>query len=227
MVENKIRMVIAALWERDRQAERDQREAEERGRRVGEKRRWMAEQIEILGQVLAELGMSDDETDETDGTTVSPRGGGVGNPSVDRPAYERGSVISEILGPNFQYFTPDRDGDSNEPIYSVSVVSGKRNSRERALAAARVYGPDLREMSLADAIFRTGETRAADAVSVRGSLGGLVKYGTDWRRERGTLIYQGDGLQPDWETIRRLTEARNALRQQACQEEDFSHFESL
>ena len=118
---------------------------------------------------------------------------------------------------------PDRDGENDEPIYLVSVVSGKRNSRERAFAAARVYGPELREISLAYAIFQTGETRAADAASVRGSLGGLVKYGADWRRERGWLIYQGAGLKPDMVTIFRLTRENDELKRQASQEEVVSN----
>ena len=50
--------------------------------------------------------------------------------------------------------------------------------------------------ALAAAIYATGDTKAADATSVRASLGALVRYGNDWRRENGWLVYQHNDLQP-------------------------------
>ena len=220
MAMEKLRALDAALLERDRQVEEEQRQAAELERRAAGERRGIAEAREIVRQIMAEDGMSDAGAGEPQ---VPPGGGGVDSPGVGGPVYKRGDTMRQMFGPNWQYCTPDRDGESDEPIYSVSVVSGKRNSRERAFAAARVYGPELREMSLAYAIFQTGETRAADAASVRGSLGGLVKYGADWRRERGWLIYQGAGLKPDMVTIFRLTRENDELKRQASQEEVVSN----
>ena len=54
-----------------------------------------------------------------------------------------------------------------------------------------------------------------------------MKYGTDWRRERGDLIYQGEGLTPDWDTIRELADERSKLREQVIDEGSTSQFESL
>ena len=223
MVEEYIRRLQASLWEEDRQALADQRAGEEIVRRSVWQRESIAEQLGILDQLKAELGVVDDETG---GTVPSPSDGGVVNPTFLGQVYERGSTIREILGPDFWRFEPDPDEATGEVTYDEGVVRGKKTSRERAFAAARVYGYRLREQALAEAIFRTGETRAADAASIRGSLGGLVKYGTDWRRERGYLIYQGERLQPDREKIKELWRKREALRQLARQD-DGSQSESL
>ena len=224
MVVEYIRQLKDGLREAARQAAADRREGEDLVRRADTVERWLAEQDRILKQLKDELGITDDEIDAD---VTSPTGGEAERVAVESPVYERGSTITEILGSHWEYFTPDKDDETKEPIYDVGVVSGLRNGRERAFAAARVYGPILRERALADTIFLTGETRAADAVSVRGSLGGLVKYGADWKRERGSLIYQGEELRPDWETIRRLSEARNEQLQRKAQEDDSSHFDSL
>ena len=45
-----------------------------------------------------------------------------------------------------------RTPESGEPMYDVRVVSGYKTTRERAHAAAQVYGHQLREKSLADAM---------------------------------------------------------------------------
>ena len=222
MVENEIRTLVAELLEMDRREEEEQREAAERGRRAAERRTRIAVLLKIARQIETDLGISDYETD---GTMLSPGGGGVDIPGDARPVVKRGDTIRQILGADFEYLEPD--GEPDRPRYEVSVVSGKRNTRERAFAAAQVYGERLKEMSLAHAIFLTGETNAADAASVRGSLAGLVKHGEDWRRERGWLIYRGPGLKPDWETILRLVGERDELGRQVSKEEYLSNVESL
>ena len=222
MLEEYIRRLQASLWEEDRQALADQRVGEELAQRAARQRACIAEQQGILDELKAEMGIADDETG---GRLLSPSGNEVVRPTIPGRVYERGSTISAIRGPDFWRFEPDRDEATDEPIYDDDVVRGKKTSRERALAAARVYGYRLREPALANAIFRTGETRAADAASIRGSLGGLVKYGTDWRRERGFLIYQGEGLKPDQEMIGKLVQKRHGPRQSAHRE-DISQNES-
>ena len=218
MVETEIRRVIASLLDRDRLAAMDQWEAAERERRATVERTWIAEQLSVLREVMLELGISDDES----GDAESPQGSGdvegPGNAAPGRPFW--------TWPPSRSYWFLEPEEKIDEPLYDVSVVSGMRNSRERAMAAARVYGPRLKEAALAEAIFLTGETRAANAASVRGALGGLVKHGRDWRREGGWLIYQGDGLKPDRETILRLIGERQASRQ-AAQEEEIARIESF
>ena len=223
MVVEYIQMLEAGLREQARQAALERREGEGLVRRAEATERSVARQGRILEQLKVELGIADDATDMS---MNSPIGGEAESVAVASPVYERGSTISEMHGPDFWRFEPDVDEVTGEPIYDRVAVSDKRNSRERALGAVRIYGYRLREPALADAIFRTGETNAASPASIRGSLGGLVKYGNDWRRERGTLIYQGDGLQPDWDKIRELTRKRQELRQQQGQEDDFSQIAS-
>lgn len=211
MVMDYIWMLEASLLEKDRQAQADQREAEERGRRAAAKREWIAEQRRILERLKAAMGITDDETD---GALLSPSGDEVVPPTVDVPVYERGSTISQLHGPDFWRFEPDVDETSGEPGYDVDSLRGKRNSRERAISAVRIYGYRLRESALADAIFRTGETNAASPASIRGSLSGLVKYGNDWRREHGYLIYQGPRFDPDWDKLRELSLKRRERQQE-------------
>ena len=103
------------------------------------------------------------------------------------------------------FLVPDEEGSPLEPVYDVRVVSGFRTFREKAYAAARVYGRRLREVSLAKAIFETGETAAPDAKSARWSLGSLTRYGDEWIRDRGWLIYRGE-LTPNLELIREMYE---------------------
>ena len=97
------------------------------------------------------------------------------------------------------------DGATGEPVYDVRAVAGLGTIRERAYAAASVYGRRLREVSLAQAIFETGETAAPDAKSARWSLGSLVRYGDEWVRCRGWLVYKGT-LTPNKEMIREMYE---------------------
>ena len=113
----------------------------------------------------------------------------------------------EIIDPSdehFGYLLPAEDPETEDPIYDLRVVSGYKTNRERANAAAMVYGRSLREKSLAEAVYATGETEAADAPAARSSLGSLVRYGTDWKRSEGWLYFQGD-LSCNAEMVRLLS----------------------
>ena len=104
------------------------------------------------------------------------------------------------------FMVPESDPETGEPIYDPRVVAGKRTLRLRAYAAARVYGPRLQPVSLAVAIFATGETRAANAVNVRSALRGLIRYRTgSWELQDRWFHYLGD-LTPDVEMIDLLSE---------------------
>ncbi len=103
------------------------------------------------------------------------------------------------------FMVPDTDDAIREPIYDVRVVRGFGTIRERAYAAATVYGRRLREVALAKTIFETGETSAPDAKSARWSLGSLTRYGDEWIRDKGWLVYQGQ-LTPNVELIREMYE---------------------
>ena len=185
----------AELLERRRQAEAAKWQADEVVR-------WTTRQLEIVSELMVLSG----------GGVVSPEGGERDVAGDERPAYDRRGVLERLLGrgvvsPPFAPF--DRDDETGEPVYDSRAITGKKTNRQRAFAAARVYGPTLREVSLADAIFRTGETRASSAESVRSSLGGLVRYGNGWERDRGTLTYVGDDLTPNKELILQLVRERN------------------
>lgn len=103
------------------------------------------------------------------------------------------------------FMVPETDDATGEPIYDVRVVRGLGTMREKAYAAAAVYGRRLREVSLAQAIFETGETSAPDAKSARWSLGSLVRYGEEWVRDRGWLLYRST-LTRNEELIREMYE---------------------
>ena len=120
--------------------------------------------------------------------------------------------VSGGYSESMHYFTPEHDGETGAPVYDHRVVSDKRGNRLRAFAAARVYGRKLKTSSLAHAIFLTGETSAVDVASVKSSLGGLVRYGRDWRREDGGwLEYVGEGLSPNQEMVLQLAGERTKL----------------
>ena len=195
--------------------------------RAGGERRWYAVQLEIIRQLkveVAELGGAAGEV------LVTPEVGGVGNPGVDDRVAERLAWRKALFDDDFEsrkYFTPDHDKETRGPVYDLRVLVGKRDNRERALSAAQVYGRRLREAALADAIFRTGETGSIDAASVRGSLGGLVRYGSDWKRERGWLVYLRETLEPDQETILQLNWERNERQRRERQEEETSQSQRL
>ena len=195
--------------------------------RAAKKRRWFAAQREIIRQIIVEVEESGGAAGEV---LVTPEVGGVGSVGVDDRVAERLAWRKELFGDDFEslkYFTPDRDEETSDPVYDLRVLVGKRNNRERALSAAQVYGRRLREAALADAIFRTGETGSIDAASVRGSLGGLVRYGRDWKRERGWLVYQGETLEPDQETILQLNGERHERQRRERQEEETSQSRRL
>ena len=184
----------AALLERRRQAVAKEREA-------AEEVRWTNRQLELVNELQALAG----------GAIDLPEGKAVEHFDDERPAYDRVGVLERLLGPGIVSppFAPfDRDEQTGEPVLDVRAVAGKRTLRQRAMGAAMTYGPNLRETSLADAIFRTGETRASSAKSIRSSLGGLVRYGTGWKREGGTLTYVGDDLTPNRELVLQLVRER-------------------
>ena len=196
-----IRQLQAGLREQIRQAEADWHEAEILMRRASREREWAELHLAIAERLGAAMGIGDDEAEEAPAVFSGSEFEGS---AVDAPAHKPGTTIAGIRGPDFWRRIPDVDEETGDLSYDVRVVSGKGNTRERARAAARVYGYRLKESSLAQAIFRTGETRAASPESIRGSLGGLVRYGGDWRRDRGWLVYCGDELEPDWDTLREL-----------------------
>lgn len=101
------------------------------------------------------------------------------------------------------FVVPWSDDVTGEPIYETDVVRGRGTMRERAYAAATVYGRRLREVALATAIHATGETSAPDERSTRWSLGSVVRYSDAWVRDKGYLVYL-KGLQPDVELISKL-----------------------
>ena len=219
-----IRQLQAGLREKIRQAEADWHEAEILMRRASREREWAEVHLEIAERLGAAMGIGDDEAEET---PAALSGSEFEDSAVAAPAYKPGTTIAGIRGRDFWRRIPDVDEETGDPIYDMRVVSGKGNSRERARAAARVYGYRLKESSLADAIFRTGETRAADPASIRGSLGGLVRYGGDWRRDRGFLVYCGDELEPDWDTLRELACEGKSRQNQVRQEEETDQIEGL
>ena len=144
-------------------------------------------------------------------------GGGVasGSSGAERPSDEPFvEVIIGLGGGVDDYLVPEYDQNTHEPVYDPRVVAGKRTYRERAFAAARVYGMELREAALATAIFETGDTKAAGAPTVRSSLGSLVRYGHEWVRIKGSLYYLGDSLTPYEEMVRLLYTERTVTSDQ-------------
>ena len=194
--------IRAALVEMRQQGAAKEREG-------AEQRSWADVNLELLDQVEAEarqlLGVSDD-------ADLSLHGQGDTDPSPhDRlrglHVWRRFLFGGDLE--SIQYIPPEYDGQKGKALYAVPVVAGKGTNRRRAFAAARVYGPKLDSDALADAIFRTGETRAVDAASVRSSLGTLVRYGSEWQRSAGGVLeYVGDGLTPNQEMILKLLEER-------------------
>ena len=178
-------------------------------REGAEKKRWADVNLELLDQIEAEarqlLGVADD-------SGVALHGQEGADSSSHDGLRELHSWRRLLFGgdlDSFRYLTPDYDGQTGRALYALPVVAGKGTNRRRAFAAARVYGPKLDTASLADTIFRTGETKAVDAESVKSSLGTLVRYGQEWKRsEGGVLEYVGDGLTPNQEMILKLLEKR-------------------
>ena len=195
-----------------------EREAAEEERQAAEKRQRSTKVLQVLRWATAELqALAEADVLPEAGALGSGFGSSVAERSVgERPLGMGHEGPPWIFHPVFSKFLPpEKDEEMKEPVYDPRVVSGKRNYRQRALAAARVYGPELREPALADAIFRTGETNAGDASSARASLGGLTRYGQEWTRKHGWLIYAGEGLAPDQAMILLLSRERDETREQA------------
>ena len=154
---------------------------------LSEKQRLQEEQLEIVRRALAEARAVAER-----GTTVGSSDGEGTRPDDVEPAGQG-------------FMVPDTDDATGEPIYEARVVRGFGTIRERAHAAAGVYGRRLREVALAKAIFETGETSAPDEKSARWSLGSLTRHGDEWRREKGWLVYVGT-LTPQEDLIREMYE---------------------
>ena len=171
--------------------------------RILAKHRLDAEQIDILDRAIEEA-----ESLERGGAVTRPGSGGVGDGDGGVALFDGPEI--DLFG----FLSPAKDAVTEEPIYDVRVVAGKRNNRARAYAAAKVYGRELREVSLAAVIFETGETKAADAASVRSSLGVLVRYGDEWRRLHGRISYSGE-LTPDYAMVRLLMDEWSEVAEEA------------
>ncbi len=199
----------------ERRAVEDERRAKADKIRARDESVWLTELLAGLERSIADAEMIGGLDDET---IVPSEAGAVADSSVDDPVAARFARLDETFGEDFRsllFFTADKDEQTGVYQYDPSVVADKGSNRNKALAAARVFGRKIQERGLAEAIFKTGETKAADANSVRASLGVLVRYGQEWRRERGHLVYQGDHLEPDRVTILRLTAEREEKKRQA------------
>ena len=192
-------------------------------RRQGSAKRQEGEEQERLAEAnLALLDLIEAEAwqllGERRGADVSLESAEI-EPSAARDAWSiRRARLEALFGCDWDsmlYLTPDHDEETGVPIYQPCVVSGQPTNRLRAFAAARVYGKTLRIKSLADSIYRTGETRATNSASVKSSLSGLIRYGRDWqRKDGGWLEYVGEGLSPNREMIIRLAGERQGQPRQ-------------
>ena len=154
------------------------REAKEEKRQAAERERQLGEQLRIIRSAReAARGLVT--------SSDTPVGSGAALRAVP-------TRITEPSDEDYGFVWAAQDPQTGEPIYDVRVVSGYDSHRHRARAAARVYGRQLREGSLAAAIFETGGTSAVDVSSARSSLGSIVRYGQEWTRLNGWLYYQGD-----------------------------------
>lgn len=168
-----------------------QRQAKEEKREAAEKERQLVEQLRVVREAKG---------------AAQALVGGVGIPGGQEAVVR--SLPTQIVDPSdedYGFLWPALDPKTGDPLYDVRVVAGYNTNRERAYAAARVYGRQLREKSLADAIFKTGETSAPDGASARSSLGSLVRYGNEWMRLNGWLYCLGE-LTCNAEMVRLLTE---------------------
>ena len=109
-----------------------------------------------------------------------------------------------------KFLAPDLN-EKGEPVYDARLLDKCRTHRERAVALARVHGPEIKESALADVIFRSGQTTAANVKAVRSALSGLARYGQKWTRTKGWLVYVGD-LEPNRDQILMLVRERTARR---------------
>lgn len=209
LMEHLEQLEIDLLDKQCREAEKEWRAAEEK--------RWATAQLELVRQAKAEAQWLLGAAGVAD---VSAEDAAVTEARVERPrgldADWRRSLFGDFAMIGF--LPPDHDPETGEIVYDVRTVSGRRNNRLRAWSAACVYGPRLKASSLAAAIFATGDTKASGPESVQSSLGGLVRYGSEWRREPGGwLVYAGEGLAPNREMILQFTRERNERQREANQ----------
>lgn len=200
--------------EEERQSKELQQQEKQREQQAREQKRAALEDLWVIREAKAEVAALGGGGGEV---AVSPEG--VVDAAVAE--VERAPDAEREVGtghdgppwvfnrPFFRFLRPRKDPQTGEPLYDFKAVSGS-SYRERAFHAARVYGPELRESSLAEAIYATGETNANDPTSVRTSLGSLVRYGDQWTREKGWLVYRGDDLVPNTDLIKALAEERRA-----------------
>ena len=153
-------------------------------RKAQEEKRQMEDNLWLIGEQLLVVREAK--------AKAAAVAGAVGIPSAEVLFVP--SLPREIVDPSdhdYGFLRPAVDPGSGDPIYDPRAVSGYNTMRERARAAACVYGRNLREGALARAIFDTGETSANDSAGARSSLGTLVRYGEEWTRLRGWLYYVG------------------------------------
>ena len=170
-VTSSLATIETQLLEQKRQAKEEKREAAERERSLDDQLQIIRAALEKARGLVA--------------TSDAPGGSGAARRAMP-------TRITDPSDEDYGFLWAARDPENGEPMYDVRVVSGHNSHRERAHAAARVYGRQLRERSLADAIFASGDTGAVDASSARSSLGSIVRYGSEWIRQNGWLYYQGD-----------------------------------
>ncbi len=214
----KLAELRTAVVEKQRKGTEKEREGAEKEREGAEEKRWAEASLVLIDQIIgkAERLMGGAGVADTLAGTGEGASSATEDAVSDLHAWRESMFGGDLE--SMQYFTPEHDEETGAPVYDHRVVSGKRSNRLRAFAAARVYGRKLKTTSLAHAIFLTGETRAVDAASVKSSLGGLVRYGQDWRREDGGwLEYAGEGLSPNQEMILQLAGERTKRLQQADQ----------
>ena len=184
----------------------EEQQAKEKQREAGESKRRAADQLRLIRRAMARYTALVGGSSEM---ASLPEAGAVVSPSGERPIGMGHEKPPWVLDRVFDRFlAPEKDAETGEPVYDVRVVSGEGNYRARALSAAQVYGPEIREIALARAIYHTGETNATDVTSARSSLGALVRYGDDWVRKDGWLVYRGGELEPDKEMITMLVNER-------------------
>ncbi len=205
--------LLAGIREADQDAlaaEEDALNAAERKRVADEKKRRFTAQLRVVRTAKADLETLADWMG-SDNPIVSagaekPVGMGHSEPWVFDSVFSR-------------FLAPELNDQTGEPEYDERLLDGCRTHRERAFAVARVHGPEIKERALADVIFRSGQTTAANVKAVRSSLSGLARYGQKWTRTKGWLCYLGD-LEPERDQILMLVRERaerRHLETQSCE----------
>ena len=202
-------------WSAKEQHEKEnQQQAKEREQRASEQKRSALEDLWVIREIKAQVAEVAALGGESGEVAVSPEG--VVDAAVAGAEREVGTGHDgpawQFDRPFFRFLPPRKDPQTGKPLYDVSTVSGKQSYRERAKSAAEVHGPEIYEQALAEAIYATGETKAPNATSVRTSLGSLTRYGDEWERHQGWLVYRGDDLTPNIDLIKALVEERRASK---------------